>query len=308
MSRGSLASTKSSGASATTDVVRGLLAGAIDYAGLFPPSALGMADALRNYAAYRASADAPMLGRFVAPAARLNELSGALSEIDARGVRISAVLGLDPVADLHMIAAFNDRTPPERAAVDAIEAKADRAEAIGEIGSRAGKTFEVFVEVPLDGDVERLVDAARSANVRAKIRTGGVTADAFPSSRAVVRFMRACLDRGVPFKATAGLHHPLTGTYPLTYAADSPRGSMFGFLNVFLAAAFLRAGMPDANVALLLDDRDATAFSLNAHGAEWRGHRVDAAALAATHDHVFGSFGSCSFREPVDELRAMALA
>ncbi|HEY2163768.1 MAG TPA: hypothetical protein VGH04_07260, partial [Gemmatimonadaceae bacterium] len=138
----------------------------------------------------------------------------------------------------------------------------------------------MFVELPLDGELELLVDAARAVGARAKIRTGGVTTEAFPSAPSVVRFMRACLDGGVPFKATAGLHHPVTGTYALTYAPDSPRGTMFGFLNVFIAAAFLATGMSDEDAARLLDDREPSAFVFGEQGVEWRGHRVDAANLA----------------------------
>jgi len=183
----------------------------------------------------------------------------------------------------------------------------DRPAAIYELASKVSANVDVFVELPLDGALESLVDAVRAVGVRAKIRTGGVTTEAFPNARSVARFMRACLDAGVPFKATAGLHHPITGTYALTYAADSPRGVMFGFLNVFLAAAFLADGMSDEDAARLLDDRDASAFSFRDDGAEWRGRHIDADRLASTHARVFGSFGSCSFNEPVGELRGLAL-
>ncbi len=287
--------------------MRDFLAGAIDYAGLFPPAALDMRTAVRNYASYRAGDDASLLGRFVAPAARLSELAEELASLDGAEMRVSAVLGASLSADIQSVIAFNARVA--RAAVDSVEAKADRPGTIYEIASGGGGSakLEVFVELPLDGELESLVDAARAVGARAKIRTGGVTTEAFPSARSVVRFMRACLDAGVPFKATAGLHHPVTGTYALTYAPDSPRGTMFGFLNVFLAAAFLAAGMSDDDAARLLDDRDGSAFVFGEQGVEWRGRRVDAAQLAATHARVFGSFGSCSFREPVDDLRSMAL-
>jgi hypothetical protein len=306
MNRGSLASTDSSRASSASDAVRGLLAGAIDYAGLFPPAALDLTAALRNYAVYRAGDDSAMLGRFVVPAGRLHEVADTIAGTGTSGVRISAVLGLNAASDLEAVAAFNDRMPVAIALVDSIEAKTDNPDVIRDLASRTRGRFDVFVELPLDGELETLVGAVRDAGVRAKMRTGGVTAEAFPPSRAVVRFMRACLDHGVAFKATAGLHHPITGTYALTYAPDAPRGPMFGFLNVFLAAAFLGAGMSDTNAALLLDDRDASAFALSATGASWRGHHVDASQLAETHARAFGSFGSCSFDEPVDELRAMA--
>jgi hypothetical protein len=294
-----------SAASAAAGIVRRVLAGAIDYAGLFPPAALDMRTAVRNYASYRAAGDAALLGRFVVPAARLREFAAELDSLDARGIRASAVLGANPAADLETIAAFNARGG--RATIDAIEAKADRPGTIYELTSKAAANVDVFVELPIDGELELLVDAARAAGARAKIRTGGITLDAFPGARSVVRFMRACLDAGVPFKATAGLHHPITGTYALTYAPDSARGTMFGFLNVFLAAAFLAAGMSDDDAARLLNDGDASAFSFGDDGAAWRGHRVDAAQLASTHSRVFGSFGSCSFSEPVGELRHLTL-
>jgi hypothetical protein len=294
-----------SASDAASGTVRHLLEGAIDYAGLFPPAALDMSTALRNYASYRAGDDSALLGRFVVPAARLTELAETLDALDERGLKASALLGASISADLQSIAAFNARV--SRAVVDCIEAKGDRPGTIYEVASSRSAGLIVFVELPLGGELELLVDAARAAGARAKIRTGGVTPDAFPRARDVVRFMRACLDAGVPFKATAGLHHPVTGTYALTYAPDSPLGTMFGFLNVFLGAAFLAAGMSDADAARLLDDRDASAFAFGEGGAEWRGNRIDAARLAETHARVFGSFGSCSFREPVDDLRSMSL-
>jgi len=296
-----------SAAGAASRIVRDFLAGAIDYAGLFPPAALDMRTAIRNYASYRAGDHASLLGRFVVPAARLSQLAEELESLEKPGdmIKVSAVLGANLSADIQSVIAFNERV--SRAAVDSIEGKADRPGAIYELASGGSAGLDVFVELPFDGELGLLVDAVHAVGVRAKIRTGGVTREAFPSARSVVRFMRACLDAGVPFKATAGLHHAVTGTYALTYAPDSPRGTMFGFLNVFLAAAFLAGGMSDEDAARLLDDGDASAFVFAEQGVEWRGQRIDAAGLASTHGRVFGSFGSCSFREPVDDLRSMAL-
>jgi hypothetical protein len=301
--------TASTRAHAASGLLRELLTGAIDYAGLFPPAALDMDTAVRNYLSYRASDDAPMLGRFVAPAARLSELAASLHAAAPSNVRVSAVLASNVSADLDTVSDFNARFAhgDAFAVVDAIEAKADRPEVIYQLAARGASGFEVYAELPLDDALELLVDAARAVGVRAKIRTGGVTADAFPPARGVVRFMRACLDGGVPFKATAGLHHPITGSYALTYAPNAAHGVMFGFLNVFLAAAFLAVGMPDDDAARLLEERDASSFSFGDRAVDWQGHHLDGAQLAATHARVFGSFGSCSFREPVDELRSMAL-
>ena len=40
---------------AASSALRTLVAGVVDYAGLFPPASLGMRDAVANYADYRAS-------------------------------------------------------------------------------------------------------------------------------------------------------------------------------------------------------------------------------------------------------------
>jgi hypothetical protein len=150
------------------------------------------------------------------------------------------------------------------------------------------------------------VAAIAGACGRAKARTGGVTPDAFPEPATLLRFLRAVTAARVPFKLTAGLHHPLRAEYRLTYAPDSPRGTMYGFLNVFLTAAFLRAGLPDAEAVKLLGERSAGAFRFMPDAIEWRGHRVDRATIAATRTEGIGGFGSCSFTEPVGELRDVA--
>jgi hypothetical protein len=111
-----------------------------------------------------------------------------------------------------------------------------------------------------------MISALDEWGATAKIRMGGLTPDAFPPSAGVIRFIRRCIESKVPFKATAGLHHPLRADYRLTYAADSPSGKMFGFLNVFLAAAFMRVGMDDRDALRLLEDGDATAFKCDARG------------------------------------------
>lgn len=282
------------------------LAGAIDYAGLFPPASLDIETAIRNYEGYRAEPNAALLGRFVAPATRLQELDAVLAAGHSSAIRVSAVLSPSFQADLDAVSSFNSARG-RAAAVDSVEAKLDRPSAIYELAAAVGSTCEVFVELPLIGVLETLVDAVRAAGVCAKVRTGGVTADAIPPSSDVVRFMRTCIDAGVRFKATAGLHHPRTGAYRLTYAPDSPHGVMFGFLNVLFSAAFIRAGLSDADAAELLDDQDPSAFTITPDGVRWRERFLTASDLVTMHAASFGSFGSCSFREPVDELRALSL-
>lgn len=291
-----------------------LLASAIDYAGLFPPAALDMATAVRQYAEYRSSPDAWALGRFVVPVARLEELereAGPLAPKDpAEPWRLSALLGPAAAEELHALGEFNCRhARPGTAALsaDVVEARADSVEAIDQLLAGLPRWAQAYVEIPLNRDPAPLVAAIARHGARAKVRTGGVTADAFPSGADLARFLRACTAAGVPFKATAGLHHPLRAEYRLTYAPDSATGTMFGFLNVFLAAALLRRGLSDPDAVRLLEERSADAFRFSADPIEWRGHRLDRAAVEEARTGGIAAFGSCSFTEPVAELRGMGL-
>jgi hypothetical protein len=288
------------------NALRPLLSGIVDYAGLFPPAGLDMAAAVANYASYLGGPDAWMLGRFVVPVSRLQEFAARRAEASSNASwRISALLGADAIADIAAAREFN-KQHREHARIDTLEGKLASTSAIATAAERAGDDFELFVEIPLTDDSMLLIAAIRQGGVAAKIRTGGITADAFPRAREIIRFMRACLDARVPFKATAGLHHPLRAEYQLTYEANAPRGMMYGYLNVFLAAAFLAEGLSDAEACDLLEERDRNAIEITDAEVRWRVHRISAEQLAAAREHVATSFGSCSFREPVDEARSLA--
>jgi hypothetical protein len=82
---------------------------------------------------------------------------------------------------------------------------------------------------------------------------------------------------------------------------------MHGFLNVFLVAAFLRAGM-EAEVAVqLLDEQSAQAFHFDLDGAAWRQHQLSRDEITAARQRFAVSFGSCSFTEPINDLRSLKL-
>lgn len=242
-----------------------LLTRLIDYAGLFPPAALPMAEAVRKYAAYRAGEYAWMLGRFVVPAEN-----------------VPAVPGDFPLSVLGM----HDN--------DTLEVKASSRDDVERIGAEAnGRT--IYVEV---SDLDLINDLAEHG-LRAKIRTGGVTPNAFPQAAFVANFLRRCAEHGVPFKATAGLHHPVRCMKALTYDDDAPRGMMHGFVNVFLAAALL----PQAES--ILTEEDPHAFTFEDDVAAWRGHAVRTEDLARLRSEFAISFGSCSFEEPIADLKEL---
>jgi hypothetical protein len=289
--------------------VEALLEGLVDYAGLFPPAALPMRDAVARYGSYRRGPNRRMLGRFVVPAARLDELAMAVPAATSGAAEDPSPWTLSALAsanDAEFVDRFN-ASHEGRLVVDTVEAKADDAATINAIADAFGAQYAVFVEVDVRRDPAPLVEAIGKAGLRAKVRTGGVTAEAFPSGAEVLRFLEVCVGKRVPFKATAGLHHPVRGEFALTYAADSPRATMHGFLNLFLAALLLREGVPGREVAPLLDERDGAAIIALPDGLRWHTHAVTTAQVVAARRAFAGSFGSCSFEEPVQDLARLAL-
>jgi hypothetical protein len=257
-----------------TEALRTLLGELIDYAGLFPPASLGIAEAARNYAAYREGTHAWMLGCFIVPAAQLSEVDPAW--------RVS-VIGV-----------------PSHA-VEASEIKVERAADAAAAISTLPEGVTAYFELPIGEDAAPL---ARGRG-RAKVRTGGLTPEAFPTARDLARWIARCAAARVPFKATAGLHHPLRSMQRCTYQPDSPTALMHGFVNVFLAAALLwHGGSEDAAIATL-EERAAGAFHFDDLGVEWHEHELTVEQLRGAREEFAISFGSCSFEEPVRDLQQL---
>jgi hypothetical protein len=294
-----------------------LLTNLIDYAGLFPPAALDLATAARNYAAYRRSETSWMLGRFICPVARLEEFKRESAEFLPRHAgdgwwKLSALAGENLEADLAWINSFNRRhTIGERAAmIDTVEIKASTESEIEAVMRVMHPTLACYIEIPITNDpvfLAGLIKAIANNGARAKARTGGVTADAFPSSLNLARFIKACADADVPFKATAGLHHPLRSVNKLTCQPDSATAMMHGFLNVFLAAAFARSGMGVEQLAELLEERSPEAFQFNDDGVRWRDEVIVRERLQSARNLFAIAFGSCSVEEPIEDLKRIGL-
>ena len=303
---------------------RAFLTGLIDYAGLFPPASLDLDTSIRNHVRYRQGDDAWMLGRFIVPASRLPELD-AYADLFAEAPPVSfSVLGLADAsggfegvarATLDAARAFEARHPG-LVRCDRFELRA-APEAVGSLAATLGdlplaEGDGVAVELPMTGAgyapeaIEEAAHAIAEANDRAgrqrhalKLRCGGVTPELVPGVEPLAHAVAACRDAGAPFKATAGLHHPVR------HFSDAVGTEMHGFVNLFGAACLAHASGFDRDaLAEVLHDQDADHFAL-ADAFAWRGHRVDASGVHDTRQRLALSYGSCSFDEPREDLAAL---
>ena len=297
--------------------LRALLAGSVDYAGLFPPASLALEPALQNYAAYLRDPDVWMLGGFVLPIASFEEAAGGLSKFDVEDrLRVSALAPKTENAPEFMsaltataegIRAFDARhgatasvTQVEMALPTQPGASVTEASAV-----LADLNIPVFWEAVPD-DAERTIGflserAWSSTNFGFKLRTGGVIASAFPSSIQIARALVAAVKHRVPIKFTAGLHHPVRRFH------TSVQTKMHGFLNVLGAGVLAAEHEWDVQQsARMLEDEDASAFSFDDLGFAWNEWKVSTERIAE-HRKLVTSFGSCSFDEPREDLRALGL-
>jgi hypothetical protein len=260
-----------------SDARKVALARLVDHAALFPPASLPMDAALAEDRRARASEHAWMLGRFICPASKL-------AELPADPPRLSVVVDGEPSAD------------PAGLPIELIEA---RGVAVERLRERYGGEVEVYVELPVDDGLEAALAGLAAIDAGAKIRCGGVSAEAFPPVEAVARFVCASHEAGVRWKATAGLHHPIR------HVEEATGFPMHGFLNLLAAAAFADAG--EEAVAAILAEEDPAAFALDENGLAVHGRRADAETLARTRRERLVAYGSCSFTEPVEDLTALGI-
>jgi hypothetical protein len=291
--------------------VRALLAGAVDYAGLYPPACLTMPEAVINYAMYRNSNYDWMLGRFVVGVGRLGEFyenaADFISKDPAGGWRIAAVAAEDLHDAIRIVEDFNASHAPG-VVCDSIEMRAGTADQISKASAALPPGVSSFFEIGPTDDLAELVSAVALAGQRAKIRTGGVAAEAFPSSSAVVRFVQVCTAANVPFKATAGLHHPIRCFRPLTYEANSAKSTMHGFLNLFLMTGFAREGYRRSFLEDVMEDEFEEVFRFEPAGAIWRDEFVlNLYQIERLRELGIQSFGSCSLDEPIADLQSLGI-
>lgn len=293
-----------------------LLAQSIDYAGMFPPCSLALGPALKNQAQYVRSPDSWMLGAFVLPIAKFDTASASLSQFDRQyPLRISALGAKTENANdfrsalkmtMETIRSFVARHG-DLVSISQLEMPLPaefNANLLAEAQSIIGE-LDAFWETPAGEAAQTIASLAEHhANTLArtfgyKLRTGGVTADAFPHSQQIARALVESVKHDVPIKFTAGLHHPVR------QFRDEVKAKMYGFLNV-LGAGVLAAEhrWDEKQTAAMLDDEDASSFSFDSEGFVWREWKIDTKRIVERRKLVT-SFGSCSFDEPRDDLRAL---
>ncbi|HZN89883.1 MAG TPA: hypothetical protein VFB44_12975 [Thermoleophilaceae bacterium] len=299
-----------------TTLEQALFGRLVDHAALFPPASMSIPDAAAEDRQARESPQAWMLARFVCPASKLADLRAEMPWEGAPG--LSVVLdgaGAAPAdgwadalaGDVELVA----RAAAEGAPVESVELRlpGSRPEPAVLVRARAALealAVESFFELAPD---ERWHDAlpadigaVAALGGRVKLRCGGASAEAFPPVELVALVIASCHGAGVPFKATAGLHHPIR------HVDEASGFPMHGFLNLLAASTLAHAqGARPGELERVLAEEDEAAFRVAEGTLEVAGRRASAAEIAATRRSLFTSYGSCSWREPVEDLQALGM-
>ncbi|GAA1950657.1 hypothetical protein GCM10009798_07510 [Nocardioides panacihumi] len=263
-----------------------LFARLLDDAAVFPPGDLPLDRAVPEHLAHRRAEHGALVGPLVVGAGALGDLAPVVAALPPGSLAVAVTTPVSALAEA--LAAADALTAVRVVAVEVTLSEDMTAdEAIGLAGQASD--VRVFVELPRDERREPLLAGLARAGLFAKLRTGGLTADAFPREEELASAVVAAVRAGVPFKATAGLHHAVRNTDPGTGFEQH------GFLNLLAGTAAARAGEQARDVAQLLAERDpervvAGVREVDGSVREW-----------------FRSFGTCSIAEPVAELAALGL-
>lgn len=303
----------------------------IDYAGLFPPAKLSLTEALKNFIEYRKGKYAFMMSRFICPVKLLKEFETLLvNDYSGQGIiNVSALSSggnsLDDFKnnlenDLKVWKEFNLKNN-ERVNINSFELKLpdelifennskNTSSFIDFISDRIKKEISVPVFIYSEGSMNNdwktnsgsLIEGIEIHNLNNfnagfKLRTGGVEAAAFPSSESIAYCIRQSLDKKVPVKFTAGLHHPFRHY-------DSGIGTMMhGFINVFGAGIIaMRHDISNHGMEEILNDEDPADFIFTDEFFSWKDWKIEIADIEFARKNLVLSYGSCSFDEPVDDL------
>jgi hypothetical protein len=280
----------------TADMFRGLF----DDASLFPPASLPMAEAVAGHLRHKAAWYGQMSGPFVCADTRIAQLTVALTAAGVPELDLALVL---PGGAASLDAAVDAVAADPRLRLRAIEVPADRASGDEPIAAVAALTAALdrtplagasaFLEIPASQLTAEAITVVGEHRYLVKLRTGGVTGDAFPDVPTLARCLAALAEERLAFKCTAGLHHAIR------HRAADTGFEHHGFLNVLLAVAAALDGAPAGDVAPILADQDG--------GRVAAGVRELGPDTAADVRALFTSFGTCSTDEPITDLVTLGL-
>jgi hypothetical protein len=279
----------------STGAMDGLFAALIDDASLFPPASQPMPTAVSEHRRHRHGVYAELVSRFLCPASRLQELRSHLAEDDRFDVGIILDTGIDGLRTVLKLSAADPRL--KLTVLDMpVPSDGDQAAAVHHTVHALAKLphqVAAFVELPRMYGWRDALSLVAARGYGAKLRTGGLFADAFPTEIEVAEFVRSCVAEGAPFKCTAGLHHAVR------HRDDRTGFEHHGFVNILLATHAAANGASVDELAEILAAHDPT--ELVEQVAD-----LDAAAAAVARQHFVG-FGTCSVDEPIDDLTGLGL-
>jgi len=307
--------------------LQNFMQGLVDYAGLFPPAKLSVSDAVAEYAGHRSSAEAWMLGRFIAPAGKLPEIDQSAARYLVNGQKwpVSAIVGNRvtsqealaclPVQGQNITDALQGGLKVEVLETPLpadVNSGAKAASFLNDFGAGLSSVglagFEQFIEVKPGSQAAEIIGAIavfagnRKVRVGIKVRAGGLEAAAFPSCDDIASIIAICQSEQLAMKFTAGLHHPIR------HHNSEMDVMMHGFLNVF--GAGLLAHVHDLSVSeisTILAETEPSAFSFDESEFAWRQLKVEISTIRNLRSRFFCGFGSCSFTEPRDDLFGLSL-
>lgn len=271
-----------------------LFAAFCDDAAVFPPGELPLDRAVPAHLRHVTAAHAPLVGPLVVPQARLTELAELTAGHAAGSLELAVTVPSPEAAGRTLASAaalpaarlrFVEVAVPDDVAAAELVRRLTTALADAD----AGTGVTVYVEVPRDERRAELIASLADSPFLAKFRTGGMRADLYPDERELARAVLLAVRAGLPFKATAGLHHAVRNTDPRTGFEQH------GHLNLLAATGAALDGAGEEEIVAVLAERDGSTVA----GL--------VGALSPRVRTAFRSFGTCSLAEPVGELAALGL-
>jgi len=254
--------------------------GFIDDAAVFPPGNAAVSTALDNHRRYRLSWYADLVGPLLLPVSKLSQVPDQDGPLRVGLIADTGVTELAAAVD----------TLPSGCVPAQIEARPSGDDDLATLRGLAERfRIPIFAEIPVISDFDVELPLLRHAGATPKFRTGGLSAELFPTPEELATAITACARQDMSFKLTAGLHQ-------FTRHTDAATGfTHHGFGNVLAAAELAHRSESVESVTECLKIRDSTVLA----------ERVR--KMLGNQRPLWVGFGSCSIDEPLDDLSGLSL-